>query len=282
MTEARKVSQASLAKGARAKGLERSGRSGRTSRAAGSEGKAPAGTRVRQAGTTPTKHSLPRTSPTQRALKPNAQSDEAWRHVLELIQDVRLLPVEGSHRMPVSKEQTLAFEGFVAALLGRFMEGFARTVDHIIQIKGAGAVADLGDPEMLADRMTAVLPQPHPFDEYGPFYRASDVASWLGESRQSIHKKVKGRSLLGAQDSAGGVCLPVWQFRDDGTVVPHLKQVVDLLAAGTNNPWTWIQWLAVPDEKTGTPAWMRLATEVPDQIDAVAGEARHDAARWAA
>lgn len=210
-----------------------------------------------------------------------AGEDEAWRHVHELVQGVRRLPTEGSHRIPPNTDQSVAFEHFTAALLARFMERFTETVDNIIELKGAGAVVDLGDPEALADRMTAVLPSPHPFDAFGPFYRATEVASWLGESRQSIHKKVKGRALLGAHDSEGGVCLPVWQFRDDGTVVPHLRKVVDLLAAGTSDPWTWIQWLAVPDEKTGVPAWQSLDTGSADQIDAVVSEARHDAARWA-
>lgn len=219
--------------------------------------------------------------PAPAAATPDAQGDEAWRHVLELVHDVRRLPADGSPRMPPGTEQTVAFDAFVAALLGRFLERFTQKVDNIIQVKGPEAIVGLGDPEALADRMTAVLPQPHPFDEYGPFYRASDVASWLGESRQSIHKKVKGRALLGAHDSEGGVCLPAWQFRDDRMVVPHLREVVDVLAAGTSNPWTWIQWLAVPDEETGVPAWKRLNTEVPGQIEAVARAARHDSARWA-
>lgn len=212
---------------------------------------------------------------------PEAPGDEAWRRVVELVHGVRRLQVQEAHGNPPTKEQSAAFEGFVASLLGSFMERFAQKVDNIVQIKGPRAVVDLGDPRLLAERMTAVLPQPHPFDEYGPFYRASDVASWLGESRQSIHKKVKGRALLGAHDSEGGVCLPTWQFRDDGTVVPHLREVVDVLAAGTSNPWTWIQWLAVPDEETGAPAWKSLDTEVPSQMEAVVSEARRDAARWA-
>jgi hypothetical protein len=217
----------------------------------------------------------------RRVLVVESAEDVAWRHVHELVQGVRRLPVDGSQQLPPDPEQTLAFDAFVGSLLERLMERFMQRVDRVIQVNGVGALLDLGDPEALADRMTAALPQPHPFGEFGPFYRPVDVASWLGESRQSIHKKVKGRTLLGARDSEGGVCLPVWQFRDDGTVVPHLRKVVDILAAGTSNPWTWIQWLAVPDAQTGVPAWQSLDTGAPDQIDAVAREARQDAARWA-
>jgi hypothetical protein len=204
--------------------------------------------------------------------------DAAWRHVHELVDGVRRWPSERSHNLPQNTDQGVAYELFAAALLARFIERFTASME----LNGTEAVVHLGDPHALADRMTAVLPHPHPFDEFGPFYRPTEVASWLGESRQSIHKKVKGHALLGAHDSEGGVCLPVWQFRDDGTVVPHLRKVVDLLAAGTSDPWTWIQWLAVPDETTNLPAWKRLDTEAPEQIDAVEREARHDAARWAA
>jgi hypothetical protein len=225
--------------------------------------------------------SLPMAEPHRPAETPDGNGDDAWQHILEQVEGVRRLPSEGSYRLPANTDQSVAFERFAAALLTRFMERFTEKVDSIIELNGAGAVIDLGDPEALADRMTAVLPDPHPFDEFGPFYRATDAASWLGESRQSVHKKVKGRALLGAHDSEGGLCLPVWQFRDDRTVVPHLRKVVDLLAAGTSNPWTWIQWLAVPDEQTGFPAWKSLDTGTPDQVDAVVSEAGRDAARWA-
>jgi hypothetical protein len=211
--------------------------------------------------------------------KRDVARDAAWQEVLDRLQDVRR--VDGSHPTRPGTEQSVAYESFVESLLARFLEGFAARVDSVVAAKGAGAVVELGDPQVLADRMTAVLPHPHAFDKYGPFYRASDVASWLGESRQSIHKKVKGRALLGAHDSEGGMCLPVWQFRDDGTQVPHLREIVNLLAAGTSEPWTWIQWLAEPDDASGIPAWQSLDSEEADQIAVVTQDARRDAARWA-
>lgn len=212
-----------------------------------------------------------------RKAAPVPRLDEAWREVRELL-DGLAAPRAGG----VGQENGLASQRYVARVLTSFLEGFSSSIGDLVARDGAGALPSLGDPQALAHRMTAALPRRHPLDESGPFYRVSDVAAWLGESRQSVHKKIGRHTLLAAQDAEGGSCLPAWQFRDDATVVPHLSDVVHLLARGTDNPWTWIQWLAVPGPAGAAPAWKILDGEDPAQVGRVLQEAKGDSARWAA
>lgn len=172
-------------------------------------------------------------------------------------------------------------ERILAEIVLRLTQEVAPSMSRLVEAEGVVGLERLGNPTDIAHRMGAVLPSPHPFNAFGPFYRASEAAAWLGESRQSIHQKVRRRSLVGAQDSSGALYLPTWQFRPDGTVLPRLREAVDALASGTDNAWTWIQWLAAPGPVADQPAWLTLASGDRESIELVLSEARADASRWA-
>jgi hypothetical protein len=74
---------------------------------------------------------------------------------------------------------------------------------------------------------------------------------------------------------------PAWQFTEDGTTVPHLAEVLGVLRAGTDSPWTQALWLCAPAEYLdgSTPAeWLAAGRDPAPVLLA----ARADAARWAA
>ncbi|HYZ99081.1 MAG TPA: hypothetical protein VE575_10055, partial [Acidimicrobiales bacterium] len=55
---------------------------------------------------------------------------------------------------------------------------------------------DLGDPDELAARMLAAVPQPSPWQELGPFYTTSGLARLLSVSRQAIEERRRRRTIL--------------------------------------------------------------------------------------
>lgn len=83
----------------------------------------------------------------------------------------------------------------------------------------------------------------------------------LGVTRRAIRYRADTRRLLGVRTSDGQRVYPVWQFRDDGPTIPHLREVLDILAEGIDDPWTWATWLAaeLPRRFGGKPAHRWLA-----------------------
>ena len=74
-------------------------------------------------------------------------------------------------------------------------EGLARRVGALRQ-QGHDADA-LGDPDDLAARMLATVPEPSPWDELGPFYSTAGLARVLGGvSRQAIEERRRRRTVL--------------------------------------------------------------------------------------
>ncbi|MGI8868222.1 MAG: hypothetical protein ACR2F6_05060 [Mycobacteriales bacterium] len=144
---------------------------------------------------------------------------------------------------------------------------------------------DMGDPRVIARLMVQTLPQPHPLAERtGPFYDTPGLVRWLGITRQALDARVRNRTLLGLPTAGGGPRVyPVWQFSSgDKAVIPHLQQVLRILASGSSDPWTWALWLSSRNDETydglSAAAWLD-GGRGPEPILA---EARADAARWAA
>jgi hypothetical protein len=135
----------------------------------------------------------------------------------------------------------------------------------------------------LVKAMTRVLPT-HQQPEVqmaakaGPFYQTATLVEWLGVTRQALSKRAAKRELLAVQDSQGHVYYPDRQFMEDGTALPGLRKVLDVLATGTPVQWTWALWLAGSSSSlSGRTAWDALHS---GDLDAVLHSARHDAARW--
>lgn len=154
--------------------------------------------------------------------------------------------------------------------------------DGLSVAAAAGASTDdLGEPKDLARRMAAVLPTAEPYDTLvGPFYDTAGVATWLGLTRQAVHHRAKVGQLLGCPTVEGRIVFPAWQFRDDGSPVEHLADVLTTLRAGAVSPWTIALWLRAPaDELDGQRAADWLAAGLPyEPVLTAAGRA---AARWA-
>lgn len=116
-------------------------------------------------------------------------------------------------------------------------------------------------------------------DLVGPFYSSTDLAEWLDTDTDLLANGVRAKALLGMQTGSGDWVYPVWQFMPDRSVLPRLPDVLEALAQGSGDPWTWAAWLCAPsDEISGLSAWQWLAAgENPRRIIQAA---RRDAARW--
>ena len=139
-----------------------------------------------------------------------------------------------------------------------------------------------GDPEEIADAMTAVLPLGHVYDEIsGPFYDTAGLTRWLGISRQALHQKATRHALLACPLDDGGVVYPTWQFLPNGATIPALAEVLAVLAAGTDDAWMVALWMQAPNEHLDgrrPSEWLREGRDRQEVIEI----ARSVAARWRA
>lgn len=119
-------------------------------------------------------------------------------------------------------------------------------------------------------------------EKVGPFYDVTGLMTWLGVSRQEIQARREAGTILGCPTAEGELIYPVWQFQDDGELLAGLPAVLEVLASGIEDSWTWALWLrtAVPDELDGKPAaeWLRDEGDVEPVLQLAA----NDAAVWAA
>jgi hypothetical protein len=138
----------------------------------------------------------------------------------------------------------------------------------------------LGSLEAVADRMIAAIPnQASPWAAVvGPVYTAKSLERWLGISRQAVSQHAKARRLLRLTTADGVAVFPAFQFDDVGARLPGLKPVLDTLAGGLNDPWTWAAWLNTPGDDGVTHA-ARLRQ---GDLAVVLAEAAADADAWGA
>jgi hypothetical protein len=145
--------------------------------------------------------------------------------------------------------------------------------------------ADLGSPDELSARVGAAIPVGrHPTAALvGPCYDTPGLSRWLGISKQAIEKRNKARSLLACRTEGGHWCYPALQFDERGHTLPHLRELLQLLAgADDDRRWRAARWLAAPapylPEDVSAAQWLRQGGD-PDPVLAAA---RADAHRWAA
>lgn len=116
----------------------------------------------------------------------------------------------------------------------------------------------------------------------GPYYDTRGLQEWLGLSRQALRKRVQAHKILACKTDDNVLLYPVWQFRDDGTVVEYFDEVLTILASGMDAPWGWGAWLTavLEDELDGLSAaeWLYSGRD-PEAVKTLA---REDAASWAA
>ncbi|MDR0946064.1 MAG: hypothetical protein LBM66_07885 [Bifidobacteriaceae bacterium] len=131
----------------------------------------------------------------------------------------------------------------------------------------------------IADRMAAAVPQAAGAawsELLGPVYTTASLTAFLGITRQAVNRAAHELRILRLICQNGDAVYPAFQFSQDGSVAPGLRQVLHALAQGIEDPWTWAQWLAAPT--SAGRAIDRLRT---GQLDAVLLQAHQDAASWA-
>jgi hypothetical protein len=126
--------------------------------------------------------------------------------------------------------------------------------------------ADPANPADLADRV-------------GPFYDGDGVRAVLGVSRTDLAAMSASRKLLSLPTGDGSTVYPAWQFTAGGETTPHLQDVLNALARGTDDAWTWALWLTAPDDDyagLSAAGWLRAGRDPAP----VLRDAASDAARW--
>ncbi|QNE46228.1 hypothetical protein F1C58_04420 [Glaciihabitans sp. INWT7] len=90
----------------------------------------------------------------------------------------------------------------------------------------------------------------------GPFYRAADLATWRGVTRQAISKQARQRRLLVLKSASGTVVYPAWQFNEKAEAPPHLADVLKLIDPDNRDALGSALWLNRPAARfdTLTPA----------------------------
>lgn len=137
-----------------------------------------------------------------------------------------------------------------------------------------------GDPvPRTAEIQNVVNPM---MDSVGPFYDAAALQRWLGATRQNLEKWSRALRILACKTGDSHLLYPIWQFRQDGTVISGYTEVLTVLAQGTASPWTWALWLTskVDDELKGMSPAEWLSDGRP--LAPVLTMAASDAADWAA
>lgn len=109
----------------------------------------------------------------------------------------------------------------------------------------------------------------------GPFYDTPGLVGWLGVTAQALDDCVHHRRLLGLPSMEGPLFYPTAQFLHDRTTVAGLKEALDILATGANDPWTWALWLAGSSGGEGSPTGWELLRR--GDTAAVLGAARRTA-----
>lgn len=179
---------------------------------------------------------------------------------------------------PTSKSRTPVGAGGAA----RFIDATMDKVRQLLTTRAASSPELLtSEPDALAEHMVASIPTRNAYDDLvGPFYDTSGLRKWLGLSRQALASRVDAGSLLACPTQDGQLVYPAWQFRSDGTTVPHLPTIIKILRPAIASPWTIATWLRAPSEATGGLDAVTWLTDGGDP-GLILAEARDDAARWA-
>jgi len=151
-------------------------------------------------------------------------------------------------------------------------------LEHLTERLAGRDLTDLGPLDRLADRMVAALPDADAGwgAIIGPVYSSSGLQKWLQISRQAVSQQVLNGRILRLTTADGVSVFPAFQFDDTGERLPGLGQVLDALAAGIDDPWTWAAWLNTPDETGRTQA----AKLRQGELTAVCEQAQEAAAAW--
>ena len=139
---------------------------------------------------------------------------------------------------------------YVERVSSRVTEGLARRVGALRQ-QGHDADA-LGDPDDLAARMLATVPEPSPWDELGPFYSTAGLARVLGGvSRQAIEERRRRRTVLALRTADDAWVYPAFQLDEHNRVVRAWPTSSTASTPAADDDWMIASFLAAPQPGLG-------------------------------
>ena len=142
--------------------------------------------------------------------------------------------------------RAVAVDPYVAQVAARVNAELSRRVGTL---RERGVDPDsLGDPDALAARMLAAVPEPSPWSELGPFYSTTGIARVLGGiSRQAVEERRRRRTILALRTADGVWVYPAFQLDDHNRVVRGLAEVLDRFGPHTaDDEWMVASFLAAP------------------------------------
>jgi hypothetical protein len=144
-----------------------------------------------------------------------------------------------------------AVDPYVAEVSARVSAELADRVSTLRE-RGVEPVA-LGDPDALAQRMLAAVPEPSPWSELGPFYSTTGLARVLGGvSRQAVDERRRRRTVLALRTADGVWVYPAFQLDARNQVVRGLAEVLGRFAPRTpDDEWMVAAFVAAPQPALG-------------------------------
>jgi hypothetical protein len=173
-----------------------------------------------------------------------------------------------------------AVDPYVARVSARVSAELARRVDAL---RSQGHDPDeLGDPDALAARMLATVPEPSPWAELGPFYSTTGIARVLGGvSRQAVEERRRRRTILALRTSDGVWVYPAFQLDERNQVVRGLAEVLGRFHPRTaDDEWMVASFLAAPQPGLGGRSVVDHLRDGGTSVEVVV-LADERAARWA-
>jgi hypothetical protein len=169
---------------------------------------------------------------------------------------------------------------YVARVSSRVTEELNRRVG-VLRQQGQDADA-LGDPDDLAARMLAAVPQPSPWAELGPFYSTTGLARVLGGvSRQAVEERRRRRTVLALRTTDGAWVYPAFQLDGRNRVVAGLPEVLARFQPTTpDDEWMVAAFITAPQPGLGGATIVDHLRHGGALAPAVA-LADHRAHRWA-
>jgi hypothetical protein len=173
-----------------------------------------------------------------------------------------------------------ASQAYVERVSARVAEELARRVGALRE-QGREA-GDLGDPDELAARMLAAVPEPSPWNELGPFYSTSGMARVLGGiSRQAVEERRRRRTVLALRTADGVWVYPAFQLDGRNRVVRGVADVLERFRPETpDDEWMVAAYVAAPQPGLGGRSIVEHLRAGGD-LDAALALASERAARWA-
>lgn len=122
------------------------------------------------------------------------------------------------------------------------------------------------EPAQLARHLVdAVLPEPDPWSDVGPFLRDETVLARMNWSSTDLATSVANHSVLELVTEDGLRLYPTWQFTERGVLI-GFPAALTKLAACDIDPWTLAGWFVTADDDEPPVALIRAGDQVRLQL----------------